>query len=247
LALILVIVMAAGPLLRWRRDEFRALARRLVVPAIVTVAALAAVLAALPRANLLPSLGLILAAGVGVASVAPLWKRNLRRTPLFTWGMVIAHLGIAVSLAGMASESAFTKETLVAARPGEVHRVGPFAVRFDGVEPIAGPNWTALEATLTASRGGGTPMEMRPQARAFWTPPTETSEAAIRTLWDGQLYTVLGKQADDGRWQLRLWWKPFVTLIWAGGALIAIGGMLSLIGRVLRDRRAAQRGKEEWE
>jgi len=247
LALVLVIVMAAGPLLRWRRDEIRALARRLAVPAIVALAAAAAVLALLPPAHLLPTLGLILAAGVAVASVAPLWKRNLRRTPLFTWGMVIAHLGVAVSLAGMASESAFTRETLVAARPGEVHRVGPFAVRFDGIEPVAGPNWTALEATLTATRGRGAPIELRPQARAFWTPPTETSEAAIRTLWDGQLYTVLGKQAEDGRWQLRLWWKPFVTLIWAGGALIAIGGALSLLGRLLRDRRAAQRGKEWWE
>jgi len=247
LALLLVIVMAAGPLLRWRRDEIRALARRLAVPAIVALAAAAAVLALLPPAHLLPTLGLILAAGVGIASVAPLWKRNLRRTPLFTWGMVIAHLGVAVSLAGMASESAFTRETLVAARPGEVHRVGPFAVRFDGIEPVAGPNWTALEATLTATRGRGAPIELRPQARAFWTPPTETSEAAIRTLWDGQLYTVLGKQAEDGRWQLRLWWKPFVTLIWAGGALIAIGGALSLLGRLLRDRRAAQRGKEWWE
>ncbi|WP_157217270.1 heme lyase CcmF/NrfE family subunit [Flavisphingomonas formosensis] len=247
LALILVVVMAAGPLLRWRRDELRALARRLAVPAIVAVLALVIVLAVLPRAHLLPSLGLILAAGVAVASVAPLWKRNLRRTPLFTWGMVIAHLGIAVSLAGMASESAFTQETLVAARPGEVHGVGPFAVRFEGVEPVAGPNWTALEATLTATRGTGAPMEMRPQARAFWAPPTETNEAAIRTLWDGQLYTVLGKQAEDGRWQLRLWWKPFVTLIWAGGALVAIGGALSLLGRLLRDRRAAQRGKEWWE
>jgi cytochrome c-type biogenesis protein CcmF len=58
---------------------------------------------------------------------------------------------------------------------------------------------------------------------------------------------VLGKQADDGRWQLRLWWKPFVTLIWAGGAMIAIGGLLSLLGRMARERRTARRGKDWWE
>ena len=247
LALLLVIAMAGGPLLRWRRDSFKALIARLAIPVLVTAVALLAIVLLLPPAHILPTLGLMLAAGVGVASVAPLWKRNLRRTPLFTYGMVIAHLGIAVSLAGMASESAFTKETLIAARPGESHGVGPFTVRFDGVDPVAGPNWTALEATLTATRGSGAPMILKPQARSFWTPPTETSEAAIRTLWDGQLYTVLGKQADDGRWQLRLWWKPFVTLIWAGGALIAIGGMLSLLGRMARERRTARRGREEWE
>ena len=59
-------------------------------------------------------LGLVAASGVALASLAPLWKRNLRRTPLYIYGMVIAHLGIAVSMAGMASESAFNKETLVA-------------------------------------------------------------------------------------------------------------------------------------
>jgi cytochrome c-type biogenesis protein CcmF len=51
------------------------------------------------------------------------------------------------------------------------------------------------------------------------------------------LYTVLGKPAEDGRWQLRLWWKPLVTLIWLGGALIALGGALSLGGRAWRGWR----------
>ncbi|HEX8256127.1 MAG TPA: cytochrome c-type biogenesis CcmF C-terminal domain-containing protein, partial [Allosphingosinicella sp.] len=54
----------------------------------------------------------------------------------------------------------------------------------------------------------------------------------------GQLYTVIGKSDGQGRWQLRLWWKPAVTLIWLGGALVALGGLLSLAGRVRRGRRA---------
>ena len=175
---------------------------------------------------------------VAVASLAPLWKRNLRRTPLFTWGMVIAHLGIAVSLAGMAAESAFTQEKLAAVRPGETVPVGPYSVRLDAVDPIAGPNWTANEASLTVRRGEGAPFVMKPQARMFSSPPTETSEADIETGLDGQLYTVLGKPDEGGRWQLRLWWKPAVTLIWLGGGLVALGGLLSLVGRVRRGRRA---------
>jgi cytochrome c-type biogenesis protein CcmF len=152
--------------------------------------------------------------------------------------MVFAHLGIAVSLAGMASESAFTKETLVALRPGESAVVGPYSIRFDSVDPIAGPNWTANEAWLSARRGGDAPLMLNPQARMFSAPPTETSEASIATKLDGQLYTVLGKPDEQGRWQLRLWWKPFVTLIWLGGGLVALGGILSLIGRVRRERRS---------
>ena len=192
--------------------------------------------------SLLPLLGLVLAAGLAVASVAPLWKRNLRRTPLFTYGMVVAHFGIAVSLAGMACDTAFTQATLVAARVGEPQRVGPFTVTLDGIKPVVGPNWSALEARLSARLGeGGSVFYLRPQSRFFANPVTVTSESAIATRWDGQLYTVLGEPDAQGRWQLRLWWKPFVTLIWLGGALVAIGGALSLLGRLLRSRRDALR------
>jgi cytochrome c-type biogenesis protein CcmF len=238
-ALVLIAVMAAGPLIKWRRDKARDLLNRLALPVLLSALALFLVVLWAPGTGIFPFLGLVLAAGVAAASVAPLWKRNLRRTPLFTWGMVIAHLGIAVSLAGMAAESAFTQEKLVAARVGETVEVGPYSVRFDAADPIAGPNWTAIEAKLTARRGDGDPFVLRPQARMFSSPPTETSEAAIVTsLGGGQLYTVLGKSDAQGRWQLRLWWKPAVTLIWLGGGLIALGGLLSIIGRVRRERRA---------
>ena len=241
IALLLVAVMAVGPLLRWRRDDAKAVLGRVMLPIGAALVAALALLFVWP--GVLPWAGLSLAAGLAVASVAPLWKRNLQRTPLFTYGMVLAHLGIAVSLAGMASDSAFTKETLVAVRAGEPARVGPYTVTLDGISPVIGENWSALEARLTATRGGSESI-LRPQLRFFANPPTSTNESAILTVLDGQLYTVLGQPDGQGRWQLRLWWKPFVTLIWFGGVLIALGGMLSLLGRWRRERRTAIRN--EW-
>ena len=246
-ALVLVALMAAGPLVRWRRDSARAVLARIAVPAGVSGLALVALLMLAPDAGLLPIAGLALAAGLAVASVAPLWKRNLRRTPLFTYGMVVAHLGIAVSMAGMASETAFSEQALVASRIGETQRIGPYRVTLAGIHPVLGPNWSALEAELRVERGGWSHFTLAPQSRFFANPPTVTSQSAIATVADGQLYTVLGAQGADGRWQLRLWWKPFVTLIWAGGALVALGGALSLVGRVRRDYRSAPRGEaERW-
>ena len=238
-ALALVVVMAAGPLLRWRRDSANALLERMMWP-VAAAGFTGAGLVVLAPPGVLPLFGLSLAAGLAVASVLPLLGRNPWRTPLFTWGMVVAHLGIAVSLAGMACDAAYTSETLVAARVGQPVHVGPFTVRLQGVRPVIGQNWSALEARLSAIRDEDTVI-LRPQSRFFSDPVTTTSESAILTLWDGQLYTVLGQPDAQGRWQLRLWWKPFVTLIWLGGALVALGGALSLIGRWRRERRSALR------
>jgi cytochrome c-type biogenesis protein CcmF len=149
--------------------------------------------------------------------------------------MALAHFGVAVAILGMASDSAFTQERLTAARPGDRVEIGPWLVEFRQVLPLAGPNWTALEAELRASRGSGVTV-LKPQSRYFADPPTTTNEAAIETSWNGQLYAVLGEPSDQGRWQLRLWWKPFVTLIWLGGFLIALGGTLALLGRVFGRR-----------
>ena len=239
LALILGAAMVAGPLMRWRREDVRPLLKKLAPAAALVIVMLVAVKMAAPTIGILPLLGLGLSAGICLGSIEPLIGRNLRRTPLFTWGMVVAHFGIGIALAGMACDSAFTAERLVAASVGQTVDVGPWRVKLASVTPGFGPNWTSMEGTLEASRSGATTI-LRPQARYYWAPPTETSESAILTAWNGQLYTVLGAQAGEGRWQLRLWWKPFVTFIWGGGVLVAFGGTLALIGRLRRERRSAK-------
>ena len=237
----MLIVLAIGPLLRWRRDSFERIQAPVVAIAVAALAVLAGVYFVAGIA-LLPLLGMTLAAAVAVGSVLPLRGRSLRRLPLPVWGMVVAHFGVAVALFGIAADTAFQQERLVAAQVGDTIADGPWRITLVSVEPVAGPIWTALEATISASYNGGEPSIVRPQARSFWTPPQETSESALLTRWNGQLYAVIGGEATDGRWQLRLWWKPFVTWIWYGGVLIAFGGLLALIGRLRGDlkRRSAQ-------
>ena len=235
LALILAILVGVGPLLSWRHDSGERL-KRLAIPALIGVVVLLIALFAIPGEGVLPKIGLGVAAMLAVAAFLPLIGRRLRRTPLSTWGMVVAHFGVAVAITGMAASTLTTTEVLTAARPGDQVAVGPWTVEFKSVTPMAGPNWTALEAELRASRGGAVTV-LKPQARFYTEPPTETTESAIQTVLSGQLYTVLGQSAGDGRWQLRLWWKPLVTLIWLGGALIAFGGALSLGGRSWRGWR----------
>jgi cytochrome c-type biogenesis protein CcmF len=231
----MLVVLAVGPLLRWRRDRFARIRPVLVLPALVALGGV--VLAAMAGVRVLPLLGMALALALALASLLPLRRRPLRRVKLPLWGMVVAHFGVAIALFGMAADSAFSNERLVAVELGQTVQVGPWQVTLAAIEPVAGPNWTALEATLQARYMDGRAIELKPQSRSFWTPQQQTNESALSTRWNGQLYTVLGEQAEDGRWQLRLWWKPFVTLIWYGGVLIALGGVLALLGRVASDLR----------
>ena len=242
LALLLAVLVGVGPLLAWRRER-RPVFKLLTVPVLLGATALLVTFILAPGISILPRLGLTVAAYLAAASILPLIGRNPLRTPLATWGMVLAHFGIAVALAGMAANAAFTSERLAVAKPGETLGVGPWLVQFEGVTPMAGKNWTAIQGELQATRGSGA-VTLKPQTRYFSDPPTETNEAAIETFWNGQLYTVVGKPDGTGGWQLRLWWKPFVTLIWLGGALVALGGALALVGRWWRLRR--RRREPSW-
>jgi cytochrome c-type biogenesis protein CcmF len=244
LALFLALLVGIGPLLAWRRER-RPVLKQLQVPALLGVTALAITIILWRDMHILPRLGFMVAAYLAAASIVPLVRRNPLRAPLATWGMVIAHFGIAVALVGMAANAAFTSERLAIARVGDTLTVGPWLVGLADVTPTAGKNWTAIQAELRATRGSGL-ITLRPQSRFYPNPPTETNESAIRTFWNGQLYTVLGKQDPSGAWQLRLWWKPFVTLIWAGGALIAIGGAVALFGRMWRLVWRRRSTSDEW-
>ncbi len=155
-ALALVVATCAGPLLRWRKRQLRRAAGTADHSGRRFDHGVCGADHASRRASaILPLLGLGFAAGLAVASIAPLWSRKLRRTPLHIYGMVLAHLGVAVSIAGMASDSAFKQERLAAVHVGETVTRRPIsACKLDRYRARrSGPTGRALEATLEVRRG----------------------------------------------------------------------------------------------
>jgi cytochrome c-type biogenesis protein CcmF len=244
--LLLMVALLIGPMLRWRRDALMRIKYWLIGAAAILVCGGLAAWKMAPDTRLFPLLGIALSLALAVAAWLPLRGRKLLQTPLPIFGMVIAHFGIAVSVFGMAAESGFSKETLTALAPGESAEIAGWKVKLDDVKPVVGDNWVAVEGEMVASKNGGTFM-LRPQSRQFFKPEMQTSEAALLTRWNGQLYAVIAQpdQEGDGRWQVRLWWKPYVTFIWYGGILIALGGTISLFGRMFR--RAKKPAINKWE
>jgi len=245
---LLMILLWTGPLLRWRKDNGSRIGKKFFVSAVVTIAFIIMLVVLFPNLPIFSSIGISLAITLAMASFMPLIGRNLIRTPLPIYGMVVAHFGIAVCAFGMAAESGFSSQLLKSVEIGEKSELAGLEIKLDDAIPTIGDNWLAIQAQLSVrdiNNPKSSPIILNPEQRLFLRPEQETSEAALMTRWNGQLYAVLGKQNEDGRWQLRLWWKPFVTFIWYGAIIIALGGLISLLGRIKRRKFKAE-GENPW-
>ncbi len=236
LMLPLMLIMAAGPFLPWRRSKTPGRHLRwLVLPALLGLAAgLWAVSRAAPGDTPVV-LGIGVAVVLAVAAMMDVARRVRRRAQI--WSLGLGHTGMAVLALGIAVVSGFETEVLTPMKPGEQASIAGYSVRLAGVTPVAGRNFTAVEATLLVEREGRLVTVLRPQQRTFSDPVQETTEAAITPTMLGDIYAVLGAPDGNGGWQVRLHWKPMVGLIWAGVLLMAAGGLVGAVG----DRRVARR------
>jgi cytochrome c-type biogenesis protein CcmF len=157
-----------------------------------------------------------------------------RSLPRATWGMSLAHGGVAMILLGITVSEAWTIEDLRVMSPGDEAVVGDYMFRFHGVEPVAGPNYTAIRGHFDVFTGATQITSLDPEDRLYTDPVMNTTEAAIHPLPGGDLYAVIGEAAGGGRWSVRLYFKPFISGLWLGTAMMVIGGLLSLTDRRLR-------------
>ena len=244
----LLIIVPFGPLLAWKRGDLRAASERLVF------AFGAAILAAMAAAwlagaeHLLALFGIAVGVWLIVGALseiafrvklfqAPLAEtmRRLRGLPRSAYGTMLAHAGVGVTVLGIVVASNFMTEQILTMRPGESITAGGKSVVFDDVFLRDGPNYDETVARFTVRSGGGDVLTvMEPTKRAFAARQTETTEAAIATFGFSQLYISLGDIAPDKATVVRAYWKPFVTLIWLGAVVMALGGILSLSDRRLR-------------
>ncbi|MEQ8347408.1 MAG: heme lyase CcmF/NrfE family subunit [Sneathiellaceae bacterium] len=252
----LVAAMAVGPMMAWKRGDLAGAFGRLYL-AMAAAAAAALLAIALADADAaLAALGLGLAAWLAVgtltewagrvrlfrAAPAETWRR-MGHLPRAGWGMTVAHLGMAMLIAGITVSSTWSTETQGLLGPGESLAAGPVSYRLDRVGEIQGPNYTALSARMTAQWDDGSSVELAPEQRRYTDPPMETTEAAIRSALSADLYAVVGRPPEAGaeRFAVRVYHKPMVSWIWLGALVMALGGGISLSDRRHRVGAPAQR------
>jgi cytochrome c-type biogenesis protein CcmF len=150
--------------------------------------------------------------------------------PAAAFAAPLAHAGLALMIIGIVSASMWRGETVTALRAGESLEISGTALQFEGVAQIDGPNYSAEEGRLVYLAGPHKGKVLTPQRRFYQAERSQTTEAAITTDVRGHLYAVIGEPVGDKR-ILRVWYHPYVALIWIGALAMALGGMFGFIAR----------------
>ena len=251
----LLLFIPYGQQLAWKRGDLYGATQRLALAFGLAIAA-TLVLAYLLRGG--PVLAVV-AIGLGLwvmfGSVAEIGGRAFGRgagprlaltrafgLPRSAWGSAIAHFGVGVCVIGIAA-TAWDKENLTTMRPGDTARIGAYEVRLEGIGQRQGPNFREEVGSFTISRDGRDRRTTESMKRFYPARNMPTTEAGISTMVLSQVYVSLGELQPDGSMGVRLYWKPFVLLIWLGALVMALGGLWSLTDRRFRVG-AARRAKE---
>ncbi len=226
----LLLLVPLGPRLGWKRGDLKA-AWRALYPALglAGVAALA-VLALISPRTVTATLAFAVAGWLIGASLLDIRKRKGARASAFA--AALAHAGLGVTLMGVAGTTAWRSEALEVLGPGQTMQVGPYILRFDGVARVEGPNYIADQGRLALMDGGKVKAMLRPEQRFYPAENQSVSDTAIRTTGLRDLYVALGDDRGQGRFAIRAYVSPLAPFIWLGGLVMALGGILSLFGRL---------------
>ncbi|MGV1790923.1 heme lyase CcmF/NrfE family subunit [Rhizobium sp. A37_96] len=252
----ILLAVPFGPLLAWKRGDLLGALQRLYVVAGLAFIAGLVLFYVRHGGPVLAILGLAAGfflifgavadlwyrAGIGKVALNVAWRR-LSGLPRSAFGTALAHAGLGITVLGIIAVTTFEGENITSMKPGETAELGGYSLRFDGMQPGVGPNFTEDRAHFTVSRGGVAFSEVSSSKRVFTASRTGTTEAGILTLGLSQLYVSIGDASKDGGMVVRIWWKPFILCIWMGALVMAIGGFVSLSDRRLRVGAPSRKAK----
>jgi len=226
----LLVLVPFGPRLGWKRGDLKTVWRTLYPALGLAAIAALVVLAIVSPRGMATTAAFAVAGWLIGASLIDIRKRKGARASAFA--AALAHAGLGISLMGVAGTSAWRSEALTVMGPGEKMTVGPYTLRFDGVTREKGPNYQADRAHIALMDGDKVQAMLLPEQRFYPAEGQAMTDTAIHTTGLRDLYLALGDDRGGGRFALRAYVSPLAPLIWLGGLVMALGGILSLWGRL---------------
>ena len=247
------LLLGVGPLVKWRRDQFSSIRTPVVISVILMVIA-GFVLPFWLQDKLTVSsvLGTMMAVIIVLLSLYELQQRATHRSGFFPgltklsrshWGMFLAHLGVAMTVWGIAFSQNYSVERDVRMNVGDSVEIAGYEYKFQGISNADGPNYAGGKAQVDILKNGKTEATLFAEKRFYTVSKMTMTEAAIDWGLTRDLYVALGESLGDGSWALRLYYKPFIRWIWLGGVFMALGGLLCMFDRRYRFSKMLKEAK----
>jgi cytochrome c-type biogenesis protein CcmF len=250
-----VFLMVVGPLTRWKQANIPDLAQRLKWAAALSVIMAIITPFIMGEWKPLTSFGFAMAFWVFGGVITYLYERvskdkkpgstfqKIKALPRSFQGMCVAHFGVAVFIIGVTMVSSYQIEKDMRMEVGDTVTMSGYTFRFDGVTTVKGPNYTAKRGQVLVTKGNSVVTTLFPEKREYTVQTMPMTEAAINTGLTRDLYASLGEPVSQGAWSVRIYYKPFVTWIWVGCFIMALGGLLATTDR--RYRLMARKSQTE--
>ena len=237
----LLVLVALGPVARWKQADLPAMLKKLWPAAVAAVAAGIVLPMLAGEWHAYVALALALVGWMVAAWVLQTVERLKAGSPTVSWwGMQLAHFGLAVFVVGVAMVGTYEEERDVRMEPGETVSVGGHTFKFLGVHESRGPNYTADVGTFELSQDGKLLRLLHPEKRDYDSSQMPMTEAAIDAGFTRDVYVSLAEplspDKENGPWAVRVYFKPFVDWIWGGCLLMSLGGLLAAADRRYRIR-----------
>ncbi len=242
-----VAFLGLGPISRWKHQPVGALKNQLLFALGLSITAAVLInAAAYDSPTYFAAFGLVMAFWILITSIQEVLQRTnsmdqqisltkrLIKLPRSHWGMVLGHVGFAVSLIGITLVSNYDLEKDIRMLPGEQVELGGYAFRFNEVSAISGPNYNAQVGSFDVFRKGVPVVHLEPEKRHYFKNQMPMTEAAIHSTLAGDLFIALGEPLEGKAWAVRIYIKPFVAWIWAGAIIMALGGFISITDKRYR-------------
>ena len=246
LFLLMLLLMAVGPLIAWRKASWDNLRRNFLWPVALALA-IAIVLAFAGVRQSWPLLAFTLSAfvvltiaidtGRAVAArrtiagervgtaLRSLLRRNQRR-----YGGFVVHLGVVLMVLGITGSMNFSQEKNATLTPGESLALGRFTLRFERISVSEQPSHARVEAAFKVFNDQHDVGVLRPALKIFPGRQSPIGRAVLKMGWKEDLYVILSgfSELQASQATVKVLLRPLVTWIWVGGGVIVIGALLTL-------------------
>ena len=238
------LLLGIGPLVKWRRDQFSAIRTPVIVSLIIMlIAGFALPYLLQDKLTVSAVLGTMMAVIIVLLSLYEMHQRATHRESFLKgvtklsrshWGMVLAHLGVAMTVWGIAFSQNYSVERDVRMSVGDTVQIADYDFTFKGISDANGPNYIGGKAQIDITYHGKTEATLFAEKRLYTVSKMPMTEAAIDWGFTRDLYVALGEKLENNAWALRLYYKPFIRWIWLGGLFMALGGLLCMFDRRYR-------------